>query len=201
MTETNVDASWTQAYDPTRARAFYAEQALLSEADFAQLFADTVRVRSLGFEEFDWLLFDHILSAYRHIPLVSHFQAAAAGLGLEYRGIEPLYEYLIGKGLMPPWTLNRTTFYALPKPDLRLGELMTALGLMSDGEVQRGLDIARTIREKVGVTAAVGQIFRSVGRVSMIDFFQVLGHQVGVPFVGLDDSAPEIFSAAMMRTS
>ncbi len=80
-----------------------------------------------------------------------------------------------------------------------MGELLSELGLIEDVTIQRALEIKAIIGGSAGVDPSIGQIFRSVGQLSMVDFFQVLAIQVGLSFDGLDDSAPAIFRAAMDR--
>lgn len=188
-----------EGFNPLLAGKFYADHGAIDDAEFSQIFEDMVRVRMLKLPELDWVLFDHALSVCRHVPLRTHYGAIAAGLKIPFEGIREFCEAAIQAGNMPGWSLNQTKYYQLPRRELRIGELLVEVGALHPEVVDRCLEIKSIIKAKLGIDAAVGQIFRSVGRLSIPDFFQVLGHQTGIPFVSLNESAPAIFEAAMQR--
>lgn len=180
----------------TKIREFYVGKSLLTEEGFASMFRDVKRIRGIGV---DWVLPDHVLSVCRHMDLNDHFEALSVGIGMPYNGIEALLENLIELELEPPTILNRTVFYRPPKAPRLLGELLVELGLLDVQTLQRGLGIKTLIQHGVGVDAAVGQVVRCISSLSIVDLFQALAIQTGIPFESLDTSAPQIFAAAMQR--
>lgn len=178
---------------------YYVEHGAIDEKGFWNLFDDMFQIRMLELPDLDWVLFDHALSVFRRVPLLTHYRAIAAGMSMPFEGISEFCEAAVRAGDMPPWTLHQTSFPRFPEGELRIGELMVAVGALDQAAVDRSLEIKKIIKSETGIDAAVGQIFRSVSRLSLPDFFQVLGHQVGIPFESMNASAPAIFEAAMKR--
>lgn len=191
----------TKRYDVVAMQQLYTNRRLLSDVEFRKLFEDTMRVREANIVGLDWEMMDHVLSVYRHIPLEAHFEALCAGIDIPFNGIEDFLLQAIERGLVPNTVLNRTVFHQPPPGGLPLGAMMVATGLIDEISLQRCLGIQVMIRGAVGVRAAIGQILRSTSGVSIVDLFQILSFQVGIPYVGLDASAPAVFAAAMARTA
>lgn len=188
-----------KTFDLDKIGQAYILRGKLDKVAFEKAFKDTVRIRLLNLEGLEWLLFDHMLSVHQTVPLLDHYEALSAGMGTPFLGISEFYGRLIELELLPPAVLNRTIFHRVPTEPLLLGELLVRLGLLTEATLQRALGIQSIILDKTGVKVAIGQIFRSVGHLSIVDFFQVIGVQVGVPFVGLNESAPAIYQAVMTR--
>ena len=186
-------------FDLSRTNAAYIQKGVLTQTQFDQAIKDTVKIRRLYLPGLDWLLMDQLLSAFRHISLLDHCEALSAGLGREFEGIEDLYRVMIDIEIVPPWVLNRTKLHRIPQEIGLLGNLLEELGIISGVDLQRALGIKEIIHERTGLRIALGQMFRSFGHLSIVDFMQALGLQVGIPFEGLDESAPQIWSAASRR--
>ncbi|MCB9557829.1 MAG: hypothetical protein H6707_17085 [Deltaproteobacteria bacterium] len=188
-----------QKFDIAKMGNYYDKAGLLTSGEFETLFEETMEIRRLEIVGLDWLLSDHMLSAYRNVPLVEHYKALAAGLDAPFSGIEKLYQTLIDRQIVPAAILNQTRFFRPPTSPMPLGLMLHSLGLLSEHDVQRALGIKELIRLQTGQRIAVGQIFRSLANISVIDFFQALGIQTGVAFESLDGSAPEIFERVAQR--
>jgi len=189
------------AFDMQAMLSYYQHHDLLQPDEFERTIEETLNIRALGLPDLDWLLYDQLLSVNRaKIPLLSHYEALAVGLHMPFEGITSFLEVMVHLKLFPPAVLNRTIFYRAPPRGLKIGEVMGALGLATAKELERALFIQDVIEQKIGCRPVLGQVLRSVASVSPVDLFQALGIQNGIPFVTLDDSAPEIFAAAITRT-
>ena len=185
---------------PAAARV-YETHAQMSEAAFWQLVRKTLEIRALGIPGLDWLLFDHVLSATTTTPLEVHFEALAAGHEMPFRGIEDLHLQLIEAKILPPWVLNRTHFHEVPSDRSDLGRFMVELGLLAEPTLRRASEIKTLVLDKTGVDPSLGQVLRSVGALSMVDFFQVMGLRLRIPFESLDQSAPTIYGMSSARNT
>ena len=190
-----------RAFNLSKISESYVDAGHMDERGFDEVLEQTVAIRALGIEGLDWLLFDQLISARRDVPLAAHYQALAHGMNRPFSGIHRFYEQLIDLELMPPSVLNRTIFFRPPTGQLRIGELMISLGLLDQTTLHRCIGVKETIKYRAGVSVAVGQVFRSIAGLSIIDFFQALAIQVGVPFEDLDRSAPEIYRLAGDRNA
>lgn len=186
-------------FDLQRTNDAYVNKGVLTQGQFDQAIKDTVKIRRLYLPGVDWLLVDQLLSAFRHVSLLDHCEALSAGLGRDFEGIEDLYRVMIDVELVPPWVLNRTYFARHPAKIGLLGNLLEELGVIDSVDLQRVLGIKEVILERTGLRIALGQMFRSFGSVSIVDFVQALGLQVNIPFESLDGSAPDIWAAASRR--
>lgn len=188
-----VDAiqPWGQ-FDWDAMQRVYTTREVLSSEQVELLMEDTQSFLELGIPGLRWTPAEQTLSVYRWIPLLVHYEALAAGLGIPFRGIRDYHEATIRLGLEPSWRLNQTIFYA-PPARARIGRMMVELGLVDEETLDRSLDIQAMALEKVGFRPALGSLLLSLGTVSYPDFYQVLGLQAQLPFKDMDTSAAHIF--------
>lgn len=189
----------THRFFDLAAAAQVYEQRGLSADSFWELVQQTLDIRALEIAELDWLLFDHVLSSAGFIPLTVHFEALAAGHGMPFEGIEDLHVKLIDAEILPPWILNRTHFHHIPQRTSDLGQILVGLGLLAEPTLRRAEDIKAFVVQKTGVDPSIGQVLRSVASLSTVDFFQVMGLRLHIPFHSLDESAPEIYESSVAR--
>lgn len=200
-TKANRYSRMATAFDMQAMRRYYQDHNLLAPEEFEQTFEETLAIRALQLPDLDWLLYDQLLSVNRaKIPLLNHYEALAVGLHVPFEGITSFLEMMVHLKLFPAAVLNRTIFYRAPERGLKIGDLMRSLGLVTAKELERALAVQQIVQSKIGSRPVLGQVLRSVASVSSVDLFQALGIQSGVPFITLDDSAPEIFAAAIQRT-
>ena len=196
----NRYSSMTTAFRMQAMRVYYEHNKLLEPKEFERIFEETLKIRALGLPDLNWLLYDQLLSVNRaKVPLLNHYEALAVGLNVPFEGISSFLDLMVQLKLIPPSVLNRTIFYRGPDRGLKIGEVMLALGLVTSKQLQQALAIQETIQNTIGSRPVLGQVLRSVASVSAVDLFQALGIQTGIPFISLDDSAPEIFAAAIRR--
>ena len=179
----------------------YLKLGTLTQHEFDAAIQKTVQIRRLYLSGLDWLLMDQLFGALRHVPILHHCEALSAGLKRPFRGMEDLFRVLTDLELIPAGSLNRTQFYRVPQGEKPIGELLVELGLVTAIDLQRALGIQEIIRHRAGTHVAIGQIFRSLCNVSVIDFFQAVSLQVQVPFETLDASAPEIWEKVRLRAT
>ena len=191
----NFAENMRRAFNLERISEAYVSMGHLTELEFDQILHDVLRIRALHLPDLDWLLLDQLLGLKVRIPLEAHFQALSAGLDQPFKDIETFYRQAIDKHLLPPRTLNRTSFYRVPTHTLRTGELAVEVGVVSMRALQMGLGLQVTIQGAIHSQVMLGQVLRSVGDMSVIDLFQILGLQAGIPFVSLNQSAPAIAAA------
>ena len=174
-------------------QAVYTERGALSRAEFDHLAEKAFRIGALKILNRNWSITQQILSERRHIPLLVHYEALSAAYGCPFRGVEGFHISMIQRGVLPPWSLNRTVFHWVPKGRLRIGQLMRELGLINQETLDSSLGIQRVIHQELGTKVALGAITMALTHLSYPDFFQVLGFQANIPYRGLDESAAEIF--------
>lgn len=191
MTIPNIDIrpNWSAM------QSVYLDKGLLTAVEFDQLVERAIQVSALKVLNRSWSIALQILGEHRQLPLEAHYEALSAGYGFPYQGIESFHVQLIDKGILPPWTLNRSFIHRIPEQRLLIGELMKRMGLITETELEVGLAIQRGILQEVGAKVALGAILLSSTNLSYPDFFQALGAQVKVPFVSLNESAAKIFAA------
>lgn len=176
----------------------YLDKRVLTATQFDSLAEDTIRVHKLNIQGLNWAATHQILSAYREIPLLVHYEALSAALGLPYGGVEEFHKTGVKIGFFPPSSLNRTQFFQIPTERMVIGKLMMTLGLITQATLQTALGMQVLIQDAIKVRVALGSIVLSITNLSFPDFYQVLGIQAGVPYVNLD-SAPQIFDTLAMR--
>lgn len=174
-------------------RAVYLEQGALNQAEFDQLAEQAFQIGALKVLNRNWSITQQILSEHRHIPLLVHYEALSAAYGFPFSGVESFHINMIRKGILPPWTLNRTIFHWTPQERLRIGQLMKELGLINQETLDSSLGIQSAIQQELGTKVALGAITLGLTHLSYPDFFQVLGLQAKIPYRGLDESAAKIF--------
>ncbi len=176
----------------------YVTKCGISKQGAEQFLIETLKIQQMSIPGLNWQPTSHLISIYPDIPLHIHYEALAAAFSLSFDGIENFYINMINNGLLPAWHLNQTKFYALPNPDLFIGHVMCELGLISDITLQRCLGI-QVLIENEGLKPAIAMIISAIERISIPDLFQALSIQCQIPFINLDESAPEIFKATGTR--
>ncbi len=176
----------------------YVTQCGISQQGAEQFLIETLKIQQMKIPGLNWHPTSHLISIYPDIPLLIHYEALAAAFNLSFKGIENFYINMINNGLLPAWHLNHTNFYKMPNPDLFIGHVMCELGLISDITLHRCLGI-QVLIENEGLKPAIAMIISAIERISIPDLFQALSIQCQIPFVSLDESAPQIFKATGAR--
>jgi hypothetical protein len=174
----------------------YRKKGLLSKEQLDRLLEVSVGIDAMKIVGLHgWNPTHLILSEHRGIPLLTHFEAFSAAMGQPFVGIEEFFRANIRAGNFPAWYLNRTLFNEPPPGNLRIGQIMVALGLIDQSTLYLTLGIQSTVHDQLGVRPALASLALSLRTLSFPDFFQALGVQAGIPFESLDRSAPAIFDA------
>ena len=196
---TTYDKRLHRFFNVDSARDAFVSAGYLGKTEFDQVIKDTVKVRRLYLEGLDWLLMDQLMAQYRQVPFLTHCEALSCGLGRPFEGVQDLYETLANLELIPAAALNQTVVNRAPRQELLFGELAAEAGVVSNMDLQRALGVQRILWTQTGSPVAIGQVFRALGCLSVVDFFQILALQSGIPFTSLDESAPRIWDAAAKR--
>ena len=181
-------------------REVYKTQAQLTDKQFDELLDGTRRINELELGGFRWHVAYLARDTYDTIPWSVHLEAWSAAHAMPYSGIDDFYKRAIAAGILPAWTLNRTTFHDPPTDKMPIGRLMVHLGLVSILELERALGIQFLIREELGLPTRIGRILGAIASLSLPDSLQALGLQRGLAYVNLEQTLPIIERVVAKRS-